>query len=131
MSYLLLFILSFIIAFSGALAPGPLLTAVIYESAKQGFKSGPLIILGHALIEIIMVTFIVLGPIRIINNPFTIRIISFVGSFILLYFGINMLTNLSSVSLRQKTNDKKSSNLALTGIIMSAANPTGRYGGLL
>ena len=123
MSYLLSFILSFIIAFSGALAPGPLLTAVIYESAKQGFKSGPLIILGHALIEIIMVTFIVLGPIRIINNPFTIRIISFVGSFILLYFGINMLTNLSSVSLRQKTNDKKPSNLALTGIIMSVANP--------
>jgi len=115
--------LSFITAFSGALTPGPLLTTVIYESAKQGFKSGPLIILGHALIEIIMVTFIVLGPIRFINNSLTIRIISLAGSFILLYFGINMLTNLSSVNIKQKTTDKKPSNLALTGIIMSIANP--------
>jgi len=123
MNYLILFILSFVIALSGALAPGPLLTAVIYESTKQGFKSGPLIILGHALIEIIMVTLIVLGLTRFINNPLVIKIISFMGSFILLYFGINMLTNLSSAALESKNSNKKPSNLALTGIMMSIANP--------
>ena len=38
--YILIFLVSFTIAFSGALMPGPLLTAVISQSVKHGFKSG-------------------------------------------------------------------------------------------
>ena len=55
MEYFFIFMTSFVIALSGALAPGPLLAACISESTKHGFKSGPLMILGHAILEIIMV----------------------------------------------------------------------------
>jgi len=123
MSYPILFILSFVIAFSGALTPGPLLTAVIYESAKQGFKSGPLIILGHALTEIIMLILIVMGLTRFINNQFAIKTISITGSLILIYFGINMLINTGTINLEPETASKSPTNLALTGIMMSIANP--------
>ena len=44
-----IFLTSFVIAFSGAMMPGPLLTVTISESARQGGWVGPKIIAGHAL----------------------------------------------------------------------------------
>ena len=42
---------SFIVALSGALMPGPLLTVTVGEAARRGFWAGPLIMVGHALLE--------------------------------------------------------------------------------
>jgi threonine/homoserine/homoserine lactone efflux protein len=42
---------SFIVALSGALMPGPLLTLTVGEAARRGFWAGPLIIVGHALLD--------------------------------------------------------------------------------
>ena len=38
-----IFASSFVIALSGALMPGPLLTATISESSRRGFIAGPLL----------------------------------------------------------------------------------------
>ena len=123
MSYFSLFIISFTIGLSGALAPGPLLATVVYESARRGAKSGPLIVLGHGLLEIVMVGVIALGISRFINNPFLLKVISFLGVVILLYFGLKMFLLAFKLSLEGKSFQEKSSNLLLTGITMSLANP--------
>ena len=123
MNYLSIFVISFIIAFSGALMPGPLLTAVIAESAKSGAKSGPFISLGHAILEALMVGFIIFGFAHFIHNPGVITAISIVGSLILLYFAISMLLSIPRISIDSKNNYKKSSGLILLGITMSIANP--------
>ena len=102
MNYLSIFVISFTVALSGALAPSPLLAAVIHESTKQGVKSGPLIILGHAIIEIAMVALIMLGVGQIINNPLVLKVISLLGAFILLYFGFTMFLSLPKLSLELK-----------------------------
>lgn len=115
--------ISFTIALSGALAPGPLLTAVIYQSTKQGFKTGPLVILGHAILEVGMVTFIIFGFAYFLKNALVLKIIAITGALILLWFGISMLLSIPRVSLDIKDDCKKSSNLILTGITMSVANP--------
>ena len=47
-----IFISSFIIGFSGALTPGPVLSVTIVESSRRGFLAGPLITLGHGLAEL-------------------------------------------------------------------------------
>jgi len=103
--------------------PGPLLATVIYESAKTGFKTGPLIILGHALLEILMVAFIILGFTRFIHNPLVLKIISILGALVIFCFGINMILSVRHISLDLKNDYKKSTNLTLMGITMSIANP--------
>ena len=50
---LTIFVSSFVIALSGALMPGPLLTATISESSQRGFITGPLMIAGHAILELV------------------------------------------------------------------------------
>ncbi|MDD2703437.1 MAG: LysE family transporter [Candidatus Omnitrophica bacterium] len=123
MNLFTVFFISFTVALSGSLAPGPLLATVIYESSRHGFKSGPLIILGHAIAEIAMVALIALGLSKIINNPLVLKFIFFSGAAILIFFGINMLSSLPRVNLDLKTTRKKSSGLVMTGFTMSISNP--------
>lgn len=123
MNYFTIFIISFSIALSGALMPGPLLATVIAESARHGFKSGPLVILGHALLEILMVFLIVFGFASFIHNDLVLRTISFLGALILIYMGVKMIFSLPRLSLENLSGYKSSSNLVLLGITMSLVNP--------
>jgi len=124
MNYAEIFIISFVIALSGALAPGPLLTAVIYESSRYGAKSGPFIILGHAIAEIVIVILIVVGATRFINNPVFFNIIYIIGAGVLFYFGLKILFSLNKITFASiSTPQLKSSHLALQGITLSVINP--------
>ena len=123
MDYLYIFAVSITVALSGALMPGPLLTAVIYESARLGPKSGPLMILGHAILEIFMVAFIILGFSKFVHNAFAFRIIAVLGAVILFYFGIRMILSLPRLSLETHNVTAKSANLVFSGITVSIANP--------
>ncbi|HTY45908.1 MAG TPA: LysE family transporter [Patescibacteria group bacterium] len=126
MEYFSIFLASFTIALSGALAPGPLLATVIYESSRQGFKSGPLLILGHALLEMLLVILLILGLSRLINNPPALKTIALAGSLILVYFGIRMIASLPGLALVAPDPARApapSKNLVFTGASVSIANP--------
>lgn len=60
-SLLFLFSAAFVVGLSGALAPGPVLTATIGEAVKRGFWTGPLIVLGPALLELARPAAVVAG----------------------------------------------------------------------
>lgn len=62
-----IFITSFLVAFSGAVAPGPVLTITISETARRGFWAGPLIIVGHGILELILFIAIFFGFNRILT----------------------------------------------------------------
>lgn len=141
MSYLSIFFVSLAIALSGALAPGPLLAAVIGQSARHGSKTGPLMILGHAILEMLMVAVIVLGLAQVIHQPWLMTAVSIAGSLILLFFGIKMLLSVpqltldisvpeatgepkaQSSSISRPAGTKSSAGLVWQGFIMSIANP--------
>ncbi len=124
MGYIEIFILSFVVALSGALAPGPLLAAVIYESSRFGAKSGPLLILGHAIAEIVIVILIVLGATHFINNPIFFNTVYIIGAGVLFYFGLKILFSLNKINLNCASAPQlKSSHLTLKGITLSVINP--------
>jgi len=123
MDYFSIFLMSFTIALSGALMPGPLLTAVIAESAKHGFKSAPLMILGHAILEALAIGLIILGFAGFASNATAMRFIAIVGALVLLYFGLSMIRSLPGLSLKTKSDCLKNSNLIFLGLTISASNP--------
>ena len=61
MELLAIFTTAFVVGFSGAMMPGPLLTVTIGESARRGFSAGPLLVLGHAVLELVLILALVGG----------------------------------------------------------------------
>jgi len=76
---------SFLVAFSGAASPGPVLTITLAESARRGFKVGPLIVLGHAVLEIPVVVAVVLGLGEALKGPVATRVLGLGGGGVLLW----------------------------------------------
>lgn len=103
--------------------PGPLLTATISESSQRGFIAGPLMIAGHAILELILVTGLLLGLASFLQLPEVFIATALIGSAILLWMSYGMLSSLSSLSLVQNWDTVRRKHLVLSGILMSLANP--------
>jgi threonine/homoserine/homoserine lactone efflux protein len=119
-----LFFTSFIVAFSGALMPGPLLTATISESSRYGPKAGPLLMVGHGILEITLVVLLFLGLAPLLTAPKVTAIISLVGGGILLWLAFGMFRSLPTLSLAvSEASHKRRGRLIASGIFISLSNP--------
>lgn len=85
-----IFTTAFIVGFSGAMMPGPLLTVTVAETARRGFWTGPLIVLGHAFLELALVAALVLGLASVLTSGSATFAIGLVGGFFLIYMGYQM-----------------------------------------
>src|SRR5574340_191106 len=93
------FFSSFVIGLSGALIPGPLLTATINESSRHGFRSGPLLVLGHGILELALVGALLAGMAPLLRADWLFVAISLMGGAILLWMAWGMFRTLPSLSL--------------------------------
>jgi len=118
-----IFISSFIIALSGALMPGPLLTATISESSQRGFWAGPLMIGGHAILELALVAALLLGLAPVLQLPAVFVFCALGGSLILLWMALGMFRSLPTLTLSWDARPQRSNHPVLSGILMSVANP--------
>jgi threonine/homoserine/homoserine lactone efflux protein len=118
-----IFATSFVIALSGALMPGPLLTITLSESARRGFHAGPLIVLGHGILELFLLLLLLLGLAPILKNDQVIGSVGVVGAVVLIWMAIGMIRSLPSLSLEGAFKESKSNNPVWAGILMSLANP--------
>lgn len=115
---------SFTLAFSGALMPGPLLTVTIAESTHRGFIAGPLLMIGHALLELALVMAIILGLGPFLKMPLIMGIIALVGGAILMWMGIQMIRTAGTLSFNMEgTESRVTYHPVLTGILASLSNP--------
>ena len=121
--FITLFVTSFIVALSGAIMPGPLLTVTISESSRRGPMTGPLLIVGHALLELTLVLALLLGLAPLLKMEPVFIVIALAGSAVLLWMGIGMLKSLPSMTLVTDDSSAVKRNLILSGIIMSLVNP--------
>ena len=117
------FFTSFMLAFSGAMMPGPLLTATISESARRGALTGPLLILGHSLLELIMLAALLIGLAPLLKLDAVFVAIALSGAMILTWMATGMFRALPNLSIDWDAHQKSSGPLVTAGILMSLANP--------
>jgi len=115
-----MFVLSFIIGLTGALAPGPTLIATITASMREGWTVGPRIVIGHMAIEALFVVFILVGLAGFII-PYS-AYIAFAGGIFLLFFGVMTLRSAPQASLDVPEGEVLTSPY-LAGVLTSASNP--------
>jgi threonine/homoserine/homoserine lactone efflux protein len=60
--------------------PGPLLTVTISESSRRGMMTGPLLIAGHALLEMTLVLALIMGLAPLLKLEPVFIIIALAGS---------------------------------------------------
>ena len=119
-----IFFSSFIIAMSGALMPGPLLTVTISESTRRGAMAGPLMILGHGILELVLVIALLAGLAPLLTREDVFVGIALAGGCILLWMAFSMFKNIAKLHLEFTAGEaKKGRNLVLAGILFSLANP--------
>ena len=123
LTLLTLFFTSFVVAFSGAMMPGPLMTATISESAIRGPWVGPKMIAGHALLEILLLITLFFGLEPIFKNEWFFVVVSLAGGGIMIWMATGMFRSLPELEIKAGSSTSKRNNLYLTGILMSLANP--------
>lgn len=118
-----IFCTSFVLALSGALMPGPLLTVTVSESSRRGAMTGPLMIFGHGLLELALIVGLLSGLAPILVRDDVFILISLTGGAVLLFMGITMLRNLPGLVMASPDASAGSRNLVVAGLVLSAANP--------
>ncbi len=126
-----IFASAFVIGLTGAMMPGPVLVATINRSARIGFRAGPLVVLGHAIIEAALVIAVILGLGAALQKPLLIKPIMLVGGSVLIVLGANILNEVRTGKAALPGGPDPSSRQVqesllrpvVEGIVLSASNP--------
>jgi threonine/homoserine/homoserine lactone efflux protein len=126
-----IFITSFVVALSGALSPGPLLTFTIYKSLKQkrGYLAAIFILLGHATIELALIIALLAGASFFFQNLIFLTFVGVIGGTLLVIYGILTIMDVlktdfeKDYSLEGNTIRGFKGNSYLGGILVSLSNP--------
>jgi len=124
-----LFVFSFLVALTGALSPGPLLTFTIYKSIKKkrGYLEAIYILLGHATIELVLILALLAGASFFIQNLIFLTVVGIIGGIFLVIFGILVIRDVlkTDVNIEFDNSHHKGfkGNSYIGGIIVSLSNP--------
>ncbi len=80
-----------IIGFSGAAMPGPVTALIVTETTRRGFIAGPLITIGHVLLELVMVIALFFGLRDVLNQNWIAGGIGVLGGLVLLWMGFDIV----------------------------------------
>ncbi len=132
-----IFSFSFFVALTGAMAPGPLLTYTIIKSVqtpRYGYLTGLWVIVGHALLEMLIVLLILLGFSFVLKNVVVVRVIGVIGGLVLVLFGFSIIRDIwkgrmsadffeASSADESRNQGKKIGNPVIGGFVVSMSNP--------
>lgn len=123
-----LFLTAFVVGLSGAMTPGPMLTATIAESARRGFRAGPLMVLGHAILELVLILALLKGLSNFLTRESVTNVIAVLGGGFLLFMGFTMTRDgvqgrLSITNLEANGFRGIRFHPVVTGILLSLGNP--------
>lgn len=126
---------AFIIGFTGAMAPGPLLTQTISRSARRGFITAPLIILGHGILELMLIVGLIFGISKFLTNQMVSGTIGVAGGIVLVWLGYDIIKSTlqgkfslsSELALHQDEEEddqiSQHAGTVLAGFFVTGSNP--------
>ena len=117
---------AFVVGLSGALLPGPMLALCISEAARRGFWAGPGLVLGHAIMEILLIIALVFGIGGFLERELVGAIVSLVGGAALLLMGIAVAraARREKLSVILQSGSKPSrGGVVVGGVVVTVANP--------
>jgi len=121
-----MFLSSMAIAYSGAIMPGPMLAVVVAESPRQGVRAGPLVVLGHGLLELALLGLLVLGLGPLLVREGVQAVLSVVGGVMLVATAAAMLVSVARGTARldcEAPGGRAGGRAVLGGIVSSLSNP--------
>jgi threonine/homoserine/homoserine lactone efflux protein len=118
-----IFAASFAVAFSGAMMPGPLLATAIGEGSRRGVIAGPLLIIGHAVLEFALVAALLLGLSPFLARDEVFVAVSMAGGAILLWMAWGMFRSLPGLRMPVDAAAGRRGNLIFRGVLVSVSNP--------
>jgi threonine/homoserine/homoserine lactone efflux protein len=118
-----IFVTAFVVGLSGAMMPGPLLAVTIGESSRRGASAGPLLIVGHMILESALVAAVALGLASFLNNPRITIAIGLAGGAVMCWMGQDMLRSARTMSLTIEPGERRKMHPVWAGIVVSLSNP--------
>ncbi|MBN2840384.1 MAG: LysE family transporter, partial [Coriobacteriia bacterium] len=117
---------AFVVALSGAMAPGPYLTVTITRTMTRGPVSAALMLVGHALLEGALLVGFAFGLQTVLRLPAVATALALVGGAILIWMGQDLLRGAARGSIMPGADTAApESRLGpiLQGITVSLSNP--------
>ena len=115
------------IAYSGAMMPGPMLVVVVTQSPRQGFRAGPLVVLGHGILELVLLVALVVGLGSILEHRAVKTGLALVGGAMLIWTAASMFAYVrqGKATVEWQSDALGSGRLRTVGagIVSSLANP--------
>lgn len=122
-----IFFSSLVVAWSGAMMPGPMLAVVVAETPRQGARAGPLVVLGHAILELALLAALVIGLGPILEREGVQATLSLVGGVMLVVTAVMMIVAVARGTARLEWDAEGGGaghvRTVLGGIVSSLANP--------
>ena len=108
-----------VISLSGVMMPGPMFAITVAKSYRSPW-AGPLIAIGHAVIEVPLILLIYFGFARFFENTTVQLVLSIAGGAMIIWLGIGMFRARTEVVHQGRD---LSYNAITAGIVLSALNP--------
>ena len=118
---------SFVVALSGAVVPGPVFVVTVSESLRRGSLAGPLIVVGHLILEAFIIGAILMGLNVVLASAGVRVVIGYVGGVTLILMGLFLLRTARSFrmgsDLERAESGLVSHGLVAAGFLSSGSNP--------
>ena len=121
------FFTSFVVGFSGAMMPGPLLAMTLAQVARYGFWAGPAITFGHVIAEAAVVAALSAGLGRLLRQRAVIGAVGIGGGAFLAWMGWDILSSVAGYGLPEAGSMLAADGIRLAsvadGLVVSVSSP--------
>ena len=120
---------AFVVGLSGAASPGPLLTVTIEQSMRRGFWAGPLLAVGHSVLEGLLVLALALGLAQVMGHPLVFGVIGMAGGLALMWMGWGLVYSGkvemagAGAGTTEGWSPAAAGRIGLLGVVVSLTNP--------